>query len=204
MDKPLLIVVSGPSGAGKGTLVKRLNEMCDNVKLSVSATTRAPRNREEPGKNYFFISKDEFEKMIEENKFLEYAKTYDNYYGTPKEYVSKWLETNDVVLEIEMQGALQVKEKEPDALLIFIAPPSLGELYKRLKGRNSETREQLIKRTSAVRDEIDMAKHYDYIVINDKVDKATLKIKHIIEAHKCRYENKKKFLSILKEENIYD
>ena len=204
MDKPLLIVVSGPSGAGKGTLVKKLVEMCGDIKLSVSATTRKPRPKEVEGKNYFFISQDEFEKMIEEDQFLEYAKAYDNYYGTPKSYVNKWLETNDVVLEIEMQGAMQVKEKAPDALLLFIAPPTLGELYKRLKGRNSETEEQLKKRTAAVRDEIDLAKYYDYIVINDEVEKATLRIKHIIEAHKCRYENKKEFLNLLKEDIIYD
>ena len=204
MDKPLLVVISGPSGAGKGTLVKRMCELHPEVKLSVSATTRDPRNGEKHGINYFFISKAEFEKMIEEDKFLEYAKAYDNYYGTPKEYVDKWLDTNDVVLEIEMQGARQIRQKAPDALLIFIAPPSLSELYKRLKGRKSESEEQLKKRTDAARSEIDMAKDYDYIVINDEVDKATNKIAHIIEAHKCRYENKKEFLKVLKEGNIYD
>ena len=204
MDKPLLVVISGPSGAGKGTLVKRLCEINPEIKLSVSATTRAPRNGERHGKNYFFITREEFEKMIAKDKFLEYAKAYDNYYGTPKEYVDKWLETNDVVLEIEMQGAGQIKKKMPDALLIFIVPPSLSELYRRLKGRKSETDEQLKKRTDAARDELDMAVNYDYIVINDEVDKATLKIKNIIEAHKCRYDNKKDFIKVLKEETIND
>ncbi len=204
MDKTQLIVISGPSGAGKGTLVRKLCELKKDIKLSVSATTRSPRNMEVHGENYFFITHGEFEKMIDENKFLEYAKAYDNYYGTPKEYVDKWLETNDVVLEIEMQGAMQVKKSAPDALLIFIVPPSLSELYKRLKGRKSETEEQLRKRTSAARDEIDMAINYDYIVVNDEVEKATLKIIHIIEAHKCRYENQKEFLKFLKEGDIND
>ena len=111
MDKPLLVVVSGPSGAGKGTLVKRLCEISPEIKLSVSATTRSPRDGEKHGKNYFFITPKEFEKMIDEDKFLEYAQAYGNYYGTPKEYVAKWLETKDVVLEIEMQGAMQIKKK---------------------------------------------------------------------------------------------
>ena len=204
MDKPLLVVISGPSGAGKSVLVKRLCEISPKIKLSVSATTRAPRNGEQHGKNYFFIAHKEFEKMIAEDKFLEHAKVYDNYYGTPKEYVDKWLETNDVVLEIEMQGALQIRKKMPEALLIFIVPPSLSELYKRLKGRKSETQEQLKKRTDAARGELGMAEHYDYIVINDEVDKATLKIKNIIEAHKCRYDNKKDFIKVLKEETIND
>lgn len=204
MDKPLLVVISGPSGAGKGTLVKRLMQMHPEIKLSVSATTRDARPGEVHGKNYFFISKEEFKKRLGEDRFLEHAKVYDNYYGTPKDYVDKWLEKSDVVLEIEMQGAVQVREKAPDALLIFIAPPSLSELYKRLKGRKSETKEQLHKRTAAARDEIDMAKHYDYIVVNDKVDEATQKIAHIIEAHKCRYENSINFLKDLKEGKIND
>ncbi len=108
--------------------------------------------------NYFFISKEEFKEMIDNDKFLEYAQAYDNYYGTPEDYVCKWLKTNDVVLEIEMQGAMQVKKKAPHALLIFVAPPSLSELYERLKGRKSETPEQLKKRTDAARSEIDKAK----------------------------------------------
>ncbi len=199
MDKPLLLVISGPSGAGKGTLVKRLMQMHPEIKLSVSATTRGPRDGEVHGKNYYFISKQEFEKRLDEDRFLEHAKVYDNYYGTPKDYVDKWLEKSDVVLEIEMQGALQVKEKAPDAVLIFIAPPSLSELYARLKGRDSESEEQIKKRTAAARDEIDMAKYYDYVVVNDEVDKATEKIAHIIEVHKCRYENSKSFLKDLKE-----
>ncbi len=199
MDKPLLLVISGPSGAGKGTLVKRLMQMHPEIKLSVSATTREPRNGEVHGKNYYFLSRQEFEKRLDDDLFLEHAKVYDNYYGTPKDYVNKWLEKSDVVLEIEMQGALQVKEKAPDAVLIFIAPPSLSELYSRLKGRDSETEEQLQKRTAAARDEIDMAKYYDYVVVNDEVDKATIKIAHIIDAHKCRYDNSKSFLKDLKE-----
>ena len=204
MDKPLLVVISGPSGAGKGTIVKRLLEICPEIKLSISATTRGPRNGERHGINYFFISKEEFKEMIDNDKFLEYAQAYDNYYGTPEDYVYKWLKTNDVVLEIEMQGAMKVKKRAPDALLIFVAPPSLTELYERLKGRKSETPEQLEKRTDAARSEIDKAKDYDYIVINDEIDIAAQKVKSIIEAHKCRYENKKDFLKDLKEGTIND
>ena len=204
MDKPLLVVISGPSGAGKGTIVKRLLEICPEIKLSVSATTRGPRNAEKHGINYFFISKEEFKEMIDNDKFLEYAEAYDNYYGTPEEYVCKWLKTNDVVLEIEMQGAMKVKKRAPDALLIFVAPPSLTELYERLKGRKSETPEQLKKRTDAARSEIDKAKDYDYVVVNDEIDIAAQKVKSIIEAHKCRYENKKDFLKVLKEGTIND
>lgn len=204
MDKPLLVVISGPSGAGKGTIVKRLLEICPEIKLSISATTREPRNGEQHGINYFFISKQEFKEMIDNDKFLEYAQAYDNYYGTPEEYVCKWLKTNDVVLEIEMQGAMKVKKKASDALLIFVAPPSLDELYERLKGRKSETPEQLKKRTDAARSEIDKAKDYDYIVVNDEIDIAAQKVKSIIEAHKCRYENKKDFLKVLKEGTIND
>ena len=204
MDKPLLVVISGPSGAGKGTIVKRLLEICPEIKLSISATTRGPRNGERHGINYFFISKEEFKEMIDNDKFLEYAQAYDNYYGTPEDYVCKWLKTNDVVLEIEMQGAMKIKKRAPDALLIFVAPPSLTELYERLKGRKSETPEQLKKRTDAARSEIDKAKDYDYIVVNDEIDIAAQKVKSIIEAHKCRYENKKDFLKALKEGTIND
>ena len=202
MDKPLLVVISGPSGAGKGTIVKKLIELCPDIKLSVSATTRGPRNNEKEGINYFFISHEKFQSMIEHDEFLEYARAYDNYYGTPRGYVNEWLKTNDVVLEIEMQGAMQVKEKAPEALLIFIVPPSLSELYSRLKGRNTETEEQVQKRTAAVCKELEKAKDYDYVVVNDEVEKAAKKVLHIIEAHKCTYENKKEFLKFLKAGNI--
>lgn len=199
MDKPLLIVVSGPSGAGKGTLCKRLMEMSDDIKLSVSATTRSPRDGEVHGINYFFKTKNEFEEMIKEDKFLEYAKVYDNYYGTPKDYVDACLEENDVLLEIDTQGAMMVKENAPDALFIFITPPSLKELYKRLKDRGSENVQSLQTRTGAARDEIDMAQYYDYVVINDDVEKAVLSMKNIIESEKCSIKRRREFLKNLKE-----
>lgn len=199
MDKPLLIVVSGPSGAGKGTLCKRLLEMSDDIKLSVSATTRSPRDGEVHGINYFFKKKDEFEEMIKEDNFLEYAKVYDNYYGTPKDYVDACLEENDVLLEIDTQGAMMVKENAPDALFIFITPPSLKELYQRLKDRGSENIQSLQTRTGAARDEIDMAQYYDYVVINDDIEKAVLSMKNIIESEKCSIKRRREFLKNLKE-----
>jgi guanylate kinase len=199
MDKPLLIVVSGPSGTGKGTVCKRLMEITDNVRLSVSATTRSPRAGEVHGINYFFKTKAEFEEMINKNKFLEYAKVYDNYYGTPNDYVDACLLENDVLLEIDTQGAMMVKENAPDALYIFIAPPSLKELHQRLKGRGSESDQSLKTRTGAARDEIDMAQYYDYVVINDNVEKAALCMKHIIESEKCSIKRRREFIKNLKE-----
>ncbi len=199
MGKPLLIVVSGPSGAGKGTLCRALAEICDNIKISVSATTRKPRKSEIHGINYFFKTENEFEEMIKKNEFLEYAKIYDNYYATPRVYVNETLKKHDVLLEIDPQGAMIVKKNAPDALFLFVVPPSLDELFTRLKARGSENEKSFKTRIGSVISELDTAVNYDYIVINDEVEKAVMCMKNIIEAEKCSTKRRREFLDNLKE-----
>ncbi|WP_029687578.1 guanylate kinase [Thermoanaerobacter sp. A7A] len=196
--KGLLIVLSGPSGAGKGTICKALMEKEKNLKLSISATTRQPRVGEVEGKNYFFKSEDDFLKMIESDSFLEWAKVYDHYYGTPKEFVLKNLEEgNDVVLEIDIQGALKIKEKFPEGVFIFILPPSMEELKNRIKKRGTETEEEIIKRFKSAYEELNYVSKYNYVVINDSVEEAVEKIRAIIIAEKCRVDrNKDLYLEI--------
>ena len=171
-NKGILIVLSGFSGAGKGTLVKRLLELHgEEYALSISATTRKPRVGEEEGKAYFFKSNEEFEKMIREDAFLEYAGYCDHYYGTPKAYVDEQLERGkNVILEIEIQGALNIKKKFPDALLVFIVPPTAEDLKKRLTGRGTESAEVIEKRLRRAAEESDGMDSYDYIVVNDDID----------------------------------
>ena len=165
--KGILIVVSGFSGAGKGTLMKQLVHSYDNYALSVSMTTRNPRPGEEEGKEYFFVSREAFEEKIAQDGLIEYACYCDNYYGTPKEYVEKQLEKGkDVILEIEIQGALKVKEKFPTALLMFVMPPNAAELRKRLEGRGTESREVIAKRLKRATEEAEGIEQYDFIVIN--------------------------------------
>lgn len=183
--KGLLLVISGPSGTGKGTICKALVEKNPSIKLSVSATTRLPRNGEVEGKNYFFKSKEEFLKMVDEGGFLEYASIYDNYYGTPKEAILNSLENGeDVILEIEMQGAMQVKRAFPEAVLVFILPPSLQELKSRIVGRGTETLEQIEKRMSSSLDEIRLLDKYTYFVFNNTVDESVDRVESIIKAEK--------------------
>jgi guanylate kinase len=181
-----LIVISGPSGAGKGTLCKALLDRNKEIKLSISCTTRSPRNSENHGQNYFFVSKDKFKEMIANDEFLEYAEVYDNYYGTPRDYVEGILNTgHDIILEIDIQGALKVKEKYPQGVFIFIMPPSMQELKNRIKKRGSETEESLLKRFNSAFKEINFASRYNYVVVNDFIDEAVKKLEGIIIAEKC-------------------
>ena len=188
-EKGILTVVSGFSGAGKGTLMKNLmKKHGETYALSISATTRNPRPGEEHGKEYFFISKEEFEKMIANDELIEYAKYVENYYGTPKDYVMTQLEEGkDVILEIEVQGALQIKEKYPDALLLFVTPPTAEELKNRLVNRGSETMKVIESRMARAAEESELMDKYDYLVINDELDICTEEMHNIIQgAHrKC-------------------
>ncbi|QAT40140.1 guanylate kinase [Clostridium sp. JN-9] len=204
----LLIVISGPSGAGKGTICKALlkrNDFC----LSVSATTRAPRNGELEGTNYYFMTKDEFLKKVDEGDFLEFAEVYGNYYGTPKSRVFNCLDKgNDVILEIDIQGALKVKENYPEGIFIFILPPSMEELKNRIINRGSETPETLMTRFKSAYKEINYVSKYNYAVVNDTVDEAVLKIESILTAEKCRVDRIKDMILDSKEglihEQLYD
>lgn len=181
MDKKLY-VISGCSGVGKGTIINSFMERNKDFILSVSCTTRKPRPNEINGINYFFISKEEFEKNIKEGKFLEYAQFAGNYYGTKKKYIKqKFEEGYNIILEIETQGALQVKEKMPEAILIFIAPPSIRELEQRLRGRHTEDEETIQKRLAQVKIELERSQKYDYIVINDDITKAVNEIEKIVK-----------------------
>lgn len=199
----LLIVVSGPSGVGKGTICKELFKSSDDIHLSVSVTTRAAREGEIHGKNYFFIGKEAFQSMIENDELLEYAQVYDNYYGTPKGFVMDQLELGrDILLEIDIQGALQVKERYPEGVFVFIVPPSMEELRNRIVGRGTETLEAINKRFSSAYDEIDLMSNYDYYIINDTVQKATKRLQCILEAERYRIlpENVTELIQELKEE----
>lgn len=186
--KGLLIVISGPSGVGKGTICKALMEKnINNVELSVSATTRKPRNGEVEGINYYFKSEYEFEEMIKHRQLLEYAKVYDNYYGTPRDYVlDKLKEGTDIILEIDTQGAMEVKRNFKEGIFIFIMPPSFHELKKRIINRGTESEGDIKKRLRCAFEEVQQTNNYDYIVINDDIHKAVEKITCIIHAEKCR------------------
>lgn len=185
--KGLLIVVSAPSGGGKGTVLKELFRRNENLKMSVSATTRAPRSGEEHGVHYYFISKDAFRQNIENGAMLEYAEYCGNFYGTPKAPVQAWLDEGyDVVLEIEVQGGKQIKTVAPDCVSIFLVPPSLEVLEKRLRGRGTETEAVIQERLAAAREEIPHVLDYDYTVVNDTVEQAVIDIQAILEAEKLR------------------
>lgn len=205
----LLIVISGPSGAGKGTICKRFMEKNKDVMLSVSATTRSPRAGEVEGINYFFMSKEQFVEKIESNDFLEYAEVYDNYYGTPKSNVEEMLQNGkDVILEIDIQGALKVKENTREGVFVFILPPSMEELKQRIINRGSETNESLMKRFKSAYKEINFISKYNYAVVNDKVEIAVEKLEAIISAEKCRVDRIKDSILDSKEgiihEQLYD
>lgn len=186
-NKGLLLIVSGPSGCGKGTVCDELKKRNSDIKVSVSATTRDMRKGEVDGVTYFFKTEEEFKKMIENNEFFEYNCGYNNnYYGTPKKYVFEQLEKgNDVILEIEMNGAQNVKNQYPEGVLIFLSPPSLDELYSRLIGRGRESKELIDERFNEAKEEMNRAHQYDYFVINDTVEQAVERIEAIITAEKC-------------------
>lgn len=183
--KGMLIVVSGPSGVGKGSILRKIFEQDSNLAFSVSCTTRAPRTGEEDGVHYFFITKQQFEENIKNGKMLEYTCYCDNYYGTSAEYVEKQrLEGKDVVLEIEIDGAQQIMKNSTDALTIFIAPPSFEVLVKRLSDRGTEDSDVIMQRVEAARKELSFKDEYKYIVINDDLDDAILEVKNIINAER--------------------
>lgn len=182
-----LIVVSGPSGSGKGTIMGKLLENYDEAWLSVSMTSRAIRSNDIPNETYFFVSKEEFEKRIEDGVFLEYAMYNGNYYGTPRDKINEKLsEGRDVILEIEIQGTLKVKELVPDAIFIFILPPSMKELKRRLINRGTDSMDKILDRFKTAYKEINEVTKYNYVVINDDVDTAVDKVKSILLSERCR------------------
>ena len=175
-----LFVISGSSGVGKGTVIKEFLNKHPDFKLSISCTTRGKREGEAEGVNYFYLSQEEFKNCIENNEFLEWAEFSGNCYGTKKEFVEKCLKRGEnLILEIDTKGALNVKKIMPEATLVFIAPPSLEELEARLRGRHTETEEAIQKRLSSIKSEIENSKHYDYVVVNDTVENAVKKIEEI-------------------------
>ena len=184
----LLLVVSGPAGVGKGTLDKALMERNNRIKMSVSATTRAPRPGEVEGVHYFFKTEEEFKAMVDRGEFLEYMHVFgSNYYGTPRSFVEQHLANGyDVILEIDVQGAMKVKQAFPDAVLIFITAPSMSEIKSRLIGRGTESMEQVEKRFATAFEEVKMIPRYDYVIVNDVVDKAVHHMEAILEAERCR------------------
>lgn len=187
MRKGLLILISGPSGTGKGTVCDLLRQKHPEISYSISATTRQPRPGEQDGVNYYFYTKEKFQEMIDQGQLLEWAEVYGNFYGTPKQKVLDRLEAGeDILLEIDTQGALNVMKVMPEGLFIFLLPPSLEELVSRLKGRGTETEESLHRRLGAAVDEIKLATKYRYVVVNDKVEDAQETIAKIIEAEHHR------------------
>lgn len=200
-QKGVLIVLSGFSGAGKGTLVKALLKKYDEYALSVSMTTRAPREGERDGIEYFFTTRERFEETIVQNGLIEYALYCGNYYGTPKAYVEEQLAAGrNVILEIEIQGALKIKEKFPDSLLIFVTPPSAEELKRRLEGRGTETPEVIARRLARASEESEGIEAYDYIVVNDKLEDCVEELHRLVEASRRAPVRSQKLINEIREE----
>ncbi len=201
MSKGVLAVVSGFSGAGKGTVMKALLKEYDDYALSISVTTRSPRPGEEDGREYFFRTREEVEKMIAEDQLLEYAEYVGNYYGTPRFYVEDMLARGkNVILEIELQGAMQIKQKNPEAVLVFITPPSFEELKNRLIGRGTETEEVINSRLARAAEEAEEMDKYDYIVVNDQVEDCVHCLHQIILSERCKVHCNEELIKTIQEE----
>lgn len=201
----LLIVVSGPSGAGKDTICNKVIEDSDNIWLSVSMTSRNPRGNEKEGKNCFFVTKEEFEQKIKDGKLLEYTNYNGNYYGTPKDKLEDYLNRGiDVILVLDINGAINIKKLVPSALFIFIMPPDMETLKKRLIARKTESKEKVIARFTEAYNEINSYNKYNYVVVNDKIENAVSKVKAIIQAEKCRVERIEEIKLDNKEELIHE
>lgn len=197
----LLIVLSGPSGTGKGTLCRELLAKVPGLVYSISATTRPPRQGEIDGVHYYFMQEAEFERKLAQDEFLEWARVYDNLYGTPRAQVEKQLnEGKNVILEIDIQGTRQIKEKYPDGVFIFILPPSFAELTARIVGRGTETQEAIQKRLQAAYQELQSLDLYDYLVVNDDVEQATEKLIAILTAENCRTKRRLEDLNLITKE----
>ena len=200
-EKGILIVVSGFSGSGKGTIMKEMMRQYDNYALSISATTRNPRPGEEDGREYFFKTVEEFEKMIAKDELIEYARYVDNYYGTPRAYVEEQLDAGkDVILEIEIQGALKVKEKFPETLLLFVTPPNAKELRNRLVGRGTETMDVIDFRMNRAKEEADGLDQFDYLIINDVLQDCVEQMHRIIQGEHRRSFRNIEFIENMKAE----
>ena len=201
MPKGILTVLSGFSGAGKGTAMKRLMEKYDDYALSISATTRNPREGEVDGREYFFKATGEFEKMIAQDELIEYARYVNHYYGTPRSYVEEQLENGkDVILEIEIQGALKVKEKFPDTLLVFITPPSAKELRRRLIGRGTESMEVIEQRLARAKEEAEGIDDYDCLIVNDDLESCVDELHSVIQNEKKKVARNGEFISKIRKE----
>lgn len=201
-EKGILAVVSGFSGAGKGTLMNALLESYSGqYALSISATTRSPRTGEKHGREYFFVSTEDFEAMIENEDLIEYACYVGNYYGTPRSYVEEQMEAGkDVILEIEIQGALKVKEKFPDTLLLFVTPPSAAELERRLRGRGTETEEVIRDRLKRAVEEAEFMSEYDYLLVNEDLDACVRRMHELIQSQHQKTANNLEFIDEMKQE----
>ncbi len=202
-DNGLFIVLSGCSGVGKGTVQKIVMQDMPELMFSVSATTRKPRAGEVDGKNYYFLEKEDFENRIKNDEFLEYVKLFDNYYGTLYSEIDKNIaEGNDVLLEIDTEGAMNVKKKRPNAILIFLLPPSVDDLVNRLLGRGTETEESIKLRKAKINDELKMAEKYDYVVVNDVVETCVDKVESIIKAERLKATRNINKLKLIRGEDI--